>query len=111
MRRPFRLPMTLSHLVTRTAGNRFVAHSLDFDLVEVGATRDEAWSKLTLAVKTYVEFGMSKGWDDFIIFPAPDEFKRKITKDMVIEIMPPIEIANTSQPVIALQEHEAPAAA
>ncbi len=111
MRRPFRLPMTLSHLVTRTNLNRFVAHSLDFDLVEVGATREEAWSRLTLAVKTYVEFGLSKAWDDFIIFPAPDEFKRKITADMEISIMPPIELANTTQPVMALQAHEAFAAA
>lgn len=103
MRRPFRLPMTLSHLITQTSPNRFIAHSLDFDLVEVGTTRDEAWQRLALAVKTYVEFGLSKAWDDFIIFPAPDEFKRQITKEMVLTLMPPIEIANTAQPVMALQ--------
>src|SRR5947209_6399073 len=103
MRRPFRLPMTLSHLITQTNDNRFVVHSLDFDLVEGGATREEAWDRLTLAVKAYVEFGLSKTWDDFIIFPAPDEYKRQITKDMVITLMPPIEIANTSQPVMAMQ--------
>src|SRR5713101_4230337 len=106
MRRPFRLPMTLSHLVTKTAVNRFIAHSLDFDLVEVGTTREEAWSRLSLAVKSYVEFGLSKAWDDFIIFPAPDEFKRQITEDMQITMMPPIELANTTQPVMALQAHE-----
>jgi hypothetical protein len=103
--------MTLSHLVTRTSDNRFIAHSLDFDIVEVGASRAEAWGNLTLAVKAYVEFGLSKGWDDFIIFPAPNRFKRQITKDMVIEIMPPIEIANTMQPVMSVQAHEALAVA
>jgi hypothetical protein len=103
--------MTLSHLVAKIAENRFVAHSLDFDLVEVGTTKEEAWKNLSLAVKAYVEFGLSKGWDDYIIFPAPDEFKRKLTKDITVEMMPPIEIANISQPVMALQEHEALAVA
>jgi len=111
MRRQFRLPMMLSHLVRRTADNRFVAHSLDFDLVEVGATREEAWEKLSLAVKTYVEFGLSKGWDDFIIFPVPDEFKRRIHPHMEVELKTPIMIANVSQPVMALQDDEALAVA
>jgi predicted RNase H-like HicB family nuclease len=95
--------MTLTHLITQSSEKRFVVHSLDFDLVEVGATREEAWDRLALAVKSYVEFGLSKAWDDYIIFPAPDEYKRQITKDMVFTLMPPIEIANTTQPVMAMQ--------
>src|ERR1039458_10689284 len=87
MRRPFRLPMTLTHLITQSSEKRFVVHSLDFDLVEVGATREEAWDRLALAVKSYVEFGLSKAWDDYIIFPAPDEYKPQITKDMLFTLM------------------------
>jgi len=109
MSRPFRLPMTLGHIVTQTSSTRFVAHSLDFDLVEIGATEEEAWGNLMLAVKTYVEFGLSKGWDDYVIQPAPEQYK--ITEDMEVKMMPPLLIANAKRAVIAMRPHESKRAA
>ena len=110
MPRQFQLPMTLTHLVTKTDG-RCVAHSLDFDIVEVGANEEEAWERLTAAVKAYVEFGLSKGWDDYILFDAPDEYQRKITPDMEVQIMPPLEIASKPRNVIRMRPHESKRAA
>ena len=74
MPRQFRLPMTLSTTVTQK-GKLWIAHSLDFDLVETGDSRSDAWENLMLAIKTYVEFGLSKGWDDFIIQTASNDFQ------------------------------------
>ncbi len=71
----FRLPMTASVLCyTRPKDDRVVAHSLDFDLVAVSDNEEKACNKLRLAIKTYVEYGISNCWTDSIAFPAPIRF-------------------------------------
>src|SRR4051794_32605489 len=99
MPRQFRLPMTLSTTVTQK-GQLWIAHSLDFDLVETGTSKSDAWENLMLAIKAYVEFGLGKGWDDFIIQTFPSE----ITAGMSVEFMPPLELASTTRGVIVLHE-------
>jgi hypothetical protein len=64
--KPFNLPMMLTFLESKNGHH--VVHSLDFDIVSVADTEHEAWEKARLAVKTYVEFGLSKGWYDYIAF-------------------------------------------
>lgn len=103
MPRQFRLPMTLSTTVTQK-GKLWIAHSLDFDLVETGTSKTGAWDNLMLAIRVYVEFGLSKGWDDFIIQTAPDDFQ--MTAGMRAEVMPPLELASTTRGVIILHETE-----
>ena len=93
--------MTLSTTVTQK-GKLWIAHSLDFDLVETGNSRSDAWENLMLAIKTYVEFGLSKGWDDFIIQTAINDFQ--ITAGMRVEMMPPLELAILMRGVIVLNE-------
>lgn len=73
-RRPFSLPMTtIISLHKDVKAAKVIAHSLDFDLVCSGQNEGEAISKLRLAVKSYIEFGLSNGWNDDILFPAPAE--------------------------------------
>jgi hypothetical protein len=72
---PFNLPMMLTFLESR---NGHLVHSLDFDIVSVATTEHEAWEKARLCGKGYVEFGLSKGWPDYIAFSAPQD---KITPD------------------------------
>ena len=109
MRRHFHLPMTLTHLLT--VNGKAVAHSLDFDLVAVAATEGEASEKLRVAVKTYVEFGLGKGWDDYILSPAPKKYRAKLTEDTPVRIGPPIEIATQQRAVLVVRPHEALATA
>jgi len=96
--------MTLSHLIVKKDATTFVARSLDFDLVEIGTTEDHALDCLMVAVKAYVEFGLSKGWNDYILCDAPDEFR--ITPDMEVRILAPLEIANVKRAMIAVRNHE-----
>jgi hypothetical protein len=98
----FNLPMMLTFLESKN-GNH-VVHLLDFDIVSVGQTEAEAWDKARLSVKTYVEFGLSKGWSEYIPFPAPQEYWDKITPDTQTRIADPIMIANSEKKVIAVHE-------
>ena len=100
--KPFNLPMMLTFLESKN-GNH-VVHSLDFDIVSVADTEAEAWEKVRLSVKTYVEFGLSRGWSEHIMFPAPQEYWDKITPDTSTRIADPIMIANTEKKVIAVHE-------
>jgi hypothetical protein len=108
-RKPFNLPMMLTNLVVRDG--KHVAHSLDFDLVCVADNDTEAWDNLCLAIKTYVEFGISKGWNDYIMFPAPQEFWDKITPDTPLQLRPPITIAGEVRKVVEAEVYEACTAA
>lgn len=98
----FALPMMLTFLESNNG--KHVAHSLDFDIVAVGDNEDDAWGKLRLAVKTYVEYGLSNGWKDHIMFPAPQEFWDKITPDMVTRILEPITLGDAEKKVVAVHE-------
>jgi hypothetical protein len=100
--RSFTLPMMLTFLESKNGSH--VVHSLDFDIVSVADAEDDAWGKLRLAVKTYVEFGLSNGWKEHIVFPAPREFWDKITPDMTTRIMEPITLGDAEKKVIAVHE-------
>lgn len=100
--RSFNLPMMLTFLESENGDH--VVHSLDFDIVAVAENESDAWSKLRLAVKTYVDFGLSSGWKDHIVSPAPQEFWDKITPDMTTRIMDPITLGDTEKKVIAIHE-------
>lgn len=104
----FSLPTTLTTLSGRLRDNRYVAHCLDFDLLEIANTDEEAWSRLTRTIKTYVEFGLSKGWNESIRHRAPQHYWDALTPDVPVKVMPPIMIANISSPVIKVEAtHEA----
>jgi hypothetical protein len=109
-RKPFALPMMLTHLMVHRDG-KHIAHSLDFDIVCVADNEDAAWDKLVMSIKTYVEFGISKGWKDSIIFPAPKEFWDKLTPETPMQLRPPITIAGEERKVVEAEVHEACAAA
>jgi hypothetical protein len=98
--------MTLTNLMS--CNGACVAHSLDFDIVAVDATEEAAWNKLSLAVKTYVEFGLSQGWSEFIMHEAPQEFWDELTPSTPVKIMPPLEIADGERKaIVARPPHEA----
>lgn len=76
--RQLSLPMIALFSVTRTS-NRAVAHALDFDLVAVGETSEQAISKLRSAVKYHIEFGFTKNLaDSEILQKAPDSCWEKL---------------------------------
>jgi hypothetical protein len=87
---PFSLPMSVT-FGTHEREGKWIAHSLEFDLAASGTSKQEALDKLRLSVKTYVEYGLSKKWDDAIIFPAPDMFWERLNDD-VVQLMKPIHI-------------------
>jgi|GEM_PF-3643985 hypothetical protein len=79
---------------------KVVAHSLDFDLVAVGADEEGAFRKLRLALKTYLEYGLSNGWVDDICFPAPSEYWEPFLKATSMRSMDPIEIDDDRQMIV-----------
>lgn len=104
IKKPFNLPMTLTNLLLHDG--KFVAHSLDFDIVCVADDEKEAWEKLRLAIKTYVEFGISSGWQDNIIFPAPQEYWDKLTPDTPVQLGPPIVINGVERKMMEAEVRE-----
>lgn len=102
----FRLPQTVTFSVSERSDGKWVAHALDFDLVAVSNTRVKAVDKLRLAVKVYVEFGLTNNWPEDIVFPAPEECWSRL-QGKTAEIMSPIEIEDTRMSVHeALLTHE-----
>jgi hypothetical protein len=106
MHRPSRLPApaVLTYLVIENG--KCITHSLDFDIVAVANTKKESWDKLQIAVRAYVEFGLGKGWDQHILFKAPPEVRGRLKPETPVEIMPSLEIANDTTPVIAVHAHD-----
>jgi len=98
IKKPFNLPMMLTHLMRHDG--KYVAHSLDFDIVCVADEEKEATDKLRLAIKTYVEFGMSNGWEDSIVFPAPQEVWDMLTPETPLQLGPPLIIAGVERKVV-----------
>jgi len=84
--------MTATFTQQRRDDGKFVAHALEFDLVAVADTETEATDKIRLAVKIYIEFGLSQGWEDDILFPAPQQSWDRLTEDSRISLAAPIEI-------------------
>jgi hypothetical protein len=76
--RQLSLPMTAFFAVKRTA-NRAVAHALDFDLVAVAPSAEQALQKLRSAVKYHIEFGFKNGLAaEYIEQKAPQDCWDKI---------------------------------
>lgn len=113
MHRKFQLPMTLTNLICPRKDGKVVARSLDFHLASVGGNEEEATRKLRIQIKEYVEFGLSKGWEDYILFSAPDKYAKLLTPDTLVKYGPPIDIASDERPVITVHVpvHEAQLAA
>ena len=100
--RSFNLPMMLTFLESKNGHH--AVHSLDFDIVSVAGSEEEAWQRMRLAVKTYVEFGLSNGWKEYIVFNAPKEYWDKITPDVTTRILEPITLGDMEKKVIAVNE-------
>jgi len=90
---PFALPMITYFLVTNHPHGT-VAHALDFDLVAVAKSAEEAQTKLRKAVKAHVEFGIQMDITKDILFKAPEEFWAAFTPDTTLSIGEPIQIDN-----------------
>ncbi len=73
-RNMFTSRMTCAVLVSKTPSGAFQAHALDFDLLCEAPSREKVIEKLELSVKAYIDFGLSKGWSEDIIYPAPQEY-------------------------------------
>jgi hypothetical protein len=90
---PFYLPMMAVFSVTNHP-DRTIAHALQFDLVAVGKTEEEAVHKLRTSVKYHVEFGIRHGYVYDILSSAPPEAWDALTTDSRLKIGEPIQIAN-----------------
>jgi hypothetical protein len=107
----FTLPTTITILTGEIRG-KHIAHCLDFDLLETSHDEEEALRRLDCTIKTYVEFGLGKGWKGSIRHRAPQRFWDALTPDLPVKFSKPIMIANTTVPVIKAEPHyEALAAA
>ncbi len=89
--KPFVLPMHTMFSLSHKA-NEVVAHALDFDLVAVAKTEDEAVAKIRMAVKRHIEFGLNSGYERNILYSAPAEYWAKITPESSISIGEALEI-------------------
>ena len=88
---PMTLPMTATFFACPVKDG-FKAHSLDFDLVAVAPTKDEALAKLRKIVKLYIEHGIQNRWEDDILFSAPEKYWAQLTVDTLIAMGEPILI-------------------
>ena len=70
----FVLPMSAMVLFYPAKSGGIVAHSLDFDLVCVAPTIEEAGKRIKIAVQGYVEYGIENGLSSYIRRPAPSRF-------------------------------------
>jgi hypothetical protein len=89
----FELP-TMSVILYSQDDEGFCAHALDFDLVAVARTKEEATVKIRWAIKSYIEHGLKNYWEDHIIFRAPEEILKELTPgaQTSLTIMEPIVI-------------------
>lgn len=87
----FALPMmTVFHITNHPHAT--VAHALDFDLVSVAGSEQEAVTKLRIAVKHHIEFGIKNGIERDILMPAPDNFWNSLTPNSQLSIGEPLEV-------------------
>lgn len=89
----FELPM-MSVIRYSQDDEGFVAHALDFDLVAVGETEDEATEKIRWAIKAYIEYGLKNYWQNHILCRAPKEMTN-ISMDTSLKLMEPIIVQDT----------------
>ena len=97
--RAFRIPMTGAFLSCQREDGKVVVHSLDFDIVAVSADEATALKKIRLAVKTYIEYGLSNNWTEDILFPAPAEHWDRFM-NAPKSTLPPIDIEDDRMIVV-----------
>jgi predicted RNase H-like HicB family nuclease len=90
VRKSFDLP-SVSVIRYSRDDDGYVAHALDFDLVAVGKTEEEATEKIRWAIKAYIEFGLKNYWEEHIIFKAPEELELT-PENVTLKIMEPIVV-------------------
>jgi hypothetical protein len=95
--KPFNLPMMAVFSIANHS-DKSIAHALDFDLVSVASTEEEAIAKLRTAVKHHIEFGLRNNLERDIIFPAPQRFWDALTPHEKLSIGEPIEIDSCKMP-------------
>jgi hypothetical protein len=69
----FQLPMDVNVKLIDLA-DQVVAHALDFYVVAVAESVEEAKRRLALLVKVHVEYGLKYNNVDYIVFPAPESY-------------------------------------
>jgi predicted RNase H-like HicB family nuclease len=106
-RKAFELPM-MSIIRYSEEQEGFVAHALDFDLVAVGTTEEEATEKIRWAIKAYIEYGLKNYWEDHIIFRAPEALLDELSpENTTLKIMEPIIVQDRKLGLArAIQTHE-----
>jgi hypothetical protein len=106
-RKAFELPM-MSVIRFCRDEEGFVAHALDFDLVAVGSTENEATEKIRWAIKAYIEYGLKNYWQDHIIFRAPEETANELSPGATtIKLMEPLAILDRKMSLVsATPTHE-----
>ena len=103
------LPMTAAFVSGKREDGKVVAYSLDFDLVAVADDKENAFRKLRLAVKTYVEYGLNNNWMADIQFAAPPELWDAFAESKSVGVSgPPIEIEDDRMIVVhaTMSDHE-----
>jgi len=73
-RRPFALPTTVTIVFRPEKTGGITAHALEFDLAATGKDRADADRKVSIAIQSYIEFGLLNGWAEDIRYPAPADF-------------------------------------
>ena len=97
----FEYPMAFTVGVCRDRETgKIKMHALDFDLVCVADDEEEATQKIRLAVKNYVEFGLSNDCADDIYFPAPTEYWEQLRGADITVMSEPISIMTRNMIVI-----------
>ena len=83
-RRPFVLPTTVTITFRPEKGGGVTAHALEFDLASTGKNRQDADRKISVAIQSYIEFGLLNGWTEDIRYPAPAQFWPPEGKELTV---------------------------
>ena len=93
-RRPLKIPNSVTVVFREESDSSISAHALDFDLVSIASTKEEAQEKLRTAIVSYIETGLHNEWSDDIAYPAPEKFWPE--PGARLEVGPPIQIMSRS---------------
>jgi hypothetical protein len=96
------------HYLLSERDGKHVAHCLDFDLVCVGSSREQASQKLDNLVKAHIEYALDTGRVVNLTTQAPTHFWRQFFEGKSIDLEPRtihITVPETAQ-VVALNSPE-----
>jgi hypothetical protein len=103
-RKNLELPMMM-FVTTCEEDNGCVAHALDFDIVAVAPSPEEAMEKVRFAVKSYIEYGLNNNLEADILYRAPQHFWDRISPDTPIKMMEPITVNDRRLLVVTTAHH------